>query len=495
MKVINCQERKQKYQHLNNVSTLNKNENLEDIDFLMNLYKDIFNITYNWMVVVDADGYIIMINKRYCDFIGVKQQSVIGQHVTEVIENTRMHIIVKTGQKEIGDIQEIKGNQMIADRLPIYRNGKIIGAVGTVIFKNLVEFDVYVKNILKMEKQLEFYKKELKKALGGEYTFEKIIGTSEKINRAKDLAKKVATSKSNVLLLGESGTGKELFAHSIHNASARREYPLIKVNCGAIPAELIESELFGYEQGAFTGAKKGGKPGKFELANKSTIFLDEIGDLPLNMQVKILRVIQEREIERIGGVKSQKIDVRIIAATNRNLLEMIKNKTFREDLYYRLNVISINIPPLRERREDIPLITHYLMKKLSSEMDRHVSEISPTAIEVLKHYHWPGNIRELANLIERAFNLIEKEAVITLDHLPYYVKKHMKDKEKEKVEETKNNTEKTLKEIIEEVEKQSIAETLMTMDGNKYQTAKKLGISRTSLYEKIKKYNLEVLVK
>nr|WP_243427969.1 sigma 54-interacting transcriptional regulator [Alkaliphilus hydrothermalis] len=468
---------------------------MEDIEFLLNLYKDIFNITYNWMVVVDPDGYIIMINKRYCDFIGISQESAIGQHVTEVIENTRMHIVVKTGQKEIGDIQEIKGNQMIADRIPIYREGRIIGAVGTVIFKNLVEFDVYVKNILKMEKQLEFYKRELKKALGGEYTFESIVGNSDEIMRARELAHKVASSKSNVLLLGESGTGKELFAHAIHNASVRGEYPLIKVNCGAIPAELIESELFGYEQGAFTGAKKGGKPGKFELANKSTIFLDEIGDLPLNMQVKILRVIQEREIERIGGVKSQKIDVRIIAATNRNLQEMVEQKTFREDLYYRLNVISINIPPLRERSGDVPLITNYLLKKLAGEMERHVTEISPSAMEALKTYHWPGNIRELANLIERALNLVEKEAMITIEHLPYYIRKNFQDHKIINLEPKEVKLEGSLKEIIEEIERKAITQVLTETDGNKLQTAKSLGISRTSLYEKIKRYNLDLLVK
>ncbi|GAB6085574.1 sigma-54 interaction domain-containing protein [Alkaliphilus crotonatoxidans] len=485
--------RKQQYLDMNflDITKIELEAHSEELALLFNLYKNIFNDIYNWMVVVDTEGYIIMINKKYCEFIGIKQEDAIGRHVTEVIENTRMHIVVKTEQKEIGDIQEIKGNQMIADRIPIYQNGKLMGAVGTVIFKDLVEFDVYVKNILKMEKQLEFYKKELKKALGSNYTFEHIVGNSVAVRRAKDLAQKVALSKSNILLLGESGTGKELFAHSIHNASPRGEYPLIKVNCGAIPSELLESELFGYEQGAFTGAKKGGKPGKFELAHRSTIFLDEIGDLPLNMQVKILRVIQEREIERIGSVKSQKVDVRIIAATNRNLEDMVKKKLFREDLYYRLNVISINIPPLRDRIEDIPLLTRHLMKKLASEMERHVTEISPAALEALTNYHWPGNIRELANLIERALNLVEKEAMINLDHFPYYIRKVAKVDTTTAVDSLEVNFDGTLKDIFEEIEKKAIQKTLMQYEGNKYQTAKKLGISRTSLYEKIKKYGLE----
>ncbi len=461
-------------------------------NYLLKMYRFIFDKIYNWMVVVDKDGYIIMINKNYCQFLGVKQEDAIGKYVTEVIENTRMHIVVKTGQKEIGDVQDIKGNQMIADRIPIYQDGEIIGAVGTVIFKNLVEFDVYVKNILKMEKQLEFYKKELKKAWGSEYTFENIIGTSQKLMEAKTMAKKVAGTKSNILLLGESGTGKELFAHAIHNESPRSEYPLIKINCGAIPSELLESELFGYEEGAFTGAKKGGKPGKFELANKSTIFLDEIGDLPLNMQVKILRVIQEREIERIGSVKSQKVDVRIIAATNKNLEEMVEKKEFREDLYYRLNVINIRIPPLRERMGDVPLLTHHLIKKLSSELNLHVAEISYAALEALCKYSWPGNIRELANVLERAINLIEKEATVMLEHLPYHIRKEMQAEDLAGLV-SKNRLSGSLKDIFEDIEKKAIEQYLKETNGNKYQTAKLLGISRTNLYEKIRKYQLDML--
>ena len=303
---------------------------LDDQQQLLEMYNSIFDIIYNWIVVVDRQGVIRMINNRYCHFLGVEQQEAVGKHVTEIIENTRMHIVAQNGRREIGDIQQIKGNKMIADRIPIYQNGELIGAVGTVIFKDVVELDAYVKRVGHMEKELDFYKKELKKALGTDITFDHIIGTSQELQRAVNLAKRVASTKSNVLLLGESGTGKGLFASAIHNASPRSEYPLIKVNCAAIPSELLESELFGYESGAFTGAKKGGKPGKFELAHKSSIFLDEIGDLPLNMQAKLLKVLQEKEIERVGGIKSQKVDMRIIAATNRNLEEMVKEKTFRD---------------------------------------------------------------------------------------------------------------------------------------------------------------------
>ena len=450
---------------------------------LIELYRNIFDNSYNWMVVVDKYGYITMINKPYCNFLGTTQEEAIGKHVTEVIENTRMHIVVKTKEREIGDVQQIKGNQMIADRIPIFKDEELIGAVGTVIFKDIVELDSYVKKVAVMEKELDFYKKELKKALGSKYTFENIIGNSPAINKAKMLAKKVSSSKSSILLMGESGTGKELFAHSIHNLSPRANYPLIKVNCASIPAELLESELFGYEEGAFTGAKKGGKPGKFELADKSTIFLDEIGDMPVEMQVKLLRVIQEKEVERIGGTKSKKLDVRIIAATNKNLEEMVAEKTFREDLYYRLNVIKINIPSLRERREDIEPIANYLMKKLAKEMDRFVTEIDVDAMAHLKSHNWPGNIRELENTIERAINLVEKGAKITLNHLPYYIRE-------KKGNYTSNIGKIGLKDIVSQVEIKEIRNALDICKGNKQQAAKELGISRTSLYEKIEKYGL-----
>ncbi|MEN1760903.1 sigma-54 interaction domain-containing protein [Anoxynatronum sibiricum] len=457
---------------------------LEDREQLLEMYNSIFDIIYNWIVVVDRQGIIRMINSRYCHFLGVEQQEAVGKHVTEIIENTRMHIVAQNGRREIGDIQQIKGNKMIADRIPIYQKGQLIGAVGTVIFKDVVELDAYVKRVGHMEKELDFYKKELKKALGTDNTFDNIIGTSQALQRAMNLAKRVASTKSNVLLLGESGTGKGLFASAIHNASPRSEYPLIKVNCAAIPSELLESELFGYEGGAFTGAKKSGKPGKFELAHKSSIFLDEIGDLPLNMQAKLLKVLQEKEIERVGGVKSQKVDIRIIAATNRNLEEMVKEKTFREDLYYRLNVINIRIPSLHERKEDIPMLADYLIRKTAKEMDRFVTEISPAAMRCLVEYQWPGNIRELENVIERAFNLVDKEAGITLKQLPTYL---VAEQETEAV-----YAETLLKEAVEAVERKTISRCLNETMGNKYQTARLLGISRTSLYEKMEKYGIEV---
>ncbi|MGV8145190.1 MAG: sigma-54 interaction domain-containing protein [Alkaliphilus sp.] len=456
---------------------------------LIHLYEEIFEKLYNWIVVVDREGYIILINKPYANFLGVDYKEVIGKHVTDVIENTRMHIVIRTGKKEIGDIQKIKNNQMIADRIPIFRDDELIGAVGTVVFKNLVEFGLYVEKIDKFENEIKFYKEELKKVQKSEFNFEKIIGESQKIKETVNLSKKVAVYSSNILITGESGTGKEMFAHAIHNESLRANQPLVKVNCAAIPSGLLESELFGYEYGAFTGSKKGGKIGKFELADKSTIFLDEIGELPMDMQAKILRVIQEREIDKVGGTKSQKIDVRIITATNRNLEERVKEKVFREDLYYRLNVINIELPALRERKKDIPILLRYFIKKFANEMGCHVADISPEALQILLNYKWPGNIRELSNIVERAINLVDKEATIMFKHLPYYITKSAKYANQLELEETAIPN-KTLKQLHEDIEKKAIQRKLEQTVGNKYKTAKQLDISRTSLYKKMKKYNI-----
>lgn len=453
----------------------------KDLREMLELYRNIFNHIFNWVVVVDPEGRVILLNKAYCDFLGVNQQEAIGKHVTEVIENTRMHIVVKTKKEEIGEFQKIKGNIMVANRIPIFKNGKLIGAVGTVVFKDLVEMESYVHRVQDMEKELSFYREELKKVTTG-YTLEDIIGDSPAIEYVKEMVRKVANTKSNVLLEGESGTGKELVAQSIHHLSPRGEAPLIKVNCAAIPEELLESELFGYEHGAFTGSKKGGKLGKLEMAHNSTLLLDEIGDMPMNMQVKLLRAIQEKEIERVGGVRSKKLDFRIIASSNRNLKEMVAKQQFREDLYYRLNVVKITLPPLRERTGDIEIIARYLIKKLSKELNFGITEITPKALWVLKNYNWPGNIRELSNVIERGLNLMDREGRIDVEHLPLYLR--------ESAPVPVSGKSLNLKERIGKLERETISQALEKTRQNKLEAAKILGISRTSLYKKMEEHNL-----
>ena len=465
---------------MDNENNIFLKENKDNLD-----YKEILNVilnnAYEWLVIIDDKGYIMMMSKGYKEFIGDMVPE--GKHVTEVIENTKLHDIVKTGKTQIGEIQIIKGQQVIASRLPIIKDNKIIGAIGKVIFKDITDFYDMSKKIITMEKEIKYYKDQLKKQKSAKYSFSNIIGESKSLMEVKNICQRAAMSDSNVLIMGESGTGKELFAHAIHNASDRASGPFVKINCAAIPSELLESELFGYEGGAFTGAKKEGKVGKFELANGGSIFLDEIGDMPLQMQVKLLRVLQEREIERIGSTKTRPINVRIISATNKNLEEEVKSGNFREDLYYRLNVMSVNIEPLRKRKDDIRPLAKALVKKLSSQMGVHVDSISEKAMAALEAYDWPGNIRELENVIERSINLLYSDRIIKVSTLPV----HITQSHKTHVYIAGS----TLKEQLYDVEKSIILECLNENQGNKQKTANDLDMSRTSLYQKLKSYGID----
>jgi len=370
-------------------------------------------------------------------------------------------------------------------RIPIVKDGETVGAVGKVVFKDVKDLKILSNKLTKLEFELEYYKEELRKVYGGKYTFESIIGNSEKMEWIKSIAFKASKGNSTVLILGESGTGKEVFAQAIHNGSIRNKGPFIKVNCAALPENLLETELFGYDEGAFTGAKKGGKPGKFELSNRGTIFLDEIGDMPISMQVKLLRVLQEREFERVGGTKTIKLDLRVIAATNRDLTKMIEQGQFRQDLYYRLDIISLAIPPLRERTEDIPLLCDMLLKKINKRVQHYVEGIAPATLKLLMAYKWPGNVRELENVLERALNLMDdNEVLIAPEHLPPVVKKM--NKVKEPIEVSEN-----LAEMLDDTEKQAILKVLEEAGGNKSKAAKLLGIHRSGFYQKLQKHNIK----
>lgn len=455
-------------------------ESDSEIEYAL-LLKTLMETTDDPIIYVDSEGYIQLLSKPYAEFLEIEVKDAIGKHVTEIIENTRMHIVVKTGTPELEDVQEIMGNKMIATRIPVFVNGRVVGAVGKVLFRDIDELKLLYKKVSKIERELDIYKNEFKVSNEAKYDLHHIIGNSKSINELREFTKKAAQSNSNVLILGESGTGKELFAHALHNNSKRASSPFIKVNCGAIPYELLESELFGYEEGSFTGAKKGGKIGKFKAADGGTIFLDEIGDLPMNMQVKILRAIQDKEIEKIGSNNSEEIDVRIIAATNKDLEKMVDDGMFRLDLYYRLNVVNIKIPPLNERIEDIEVLARYLVKKISKREGIKVDGISDEALEYLKRYNWPGNVRELENILERAINFLDRKTTIQTKHLPYKIIGTVEEKQI-----------KDLKKTLEEVEKQAIIDSLIVSKGNKTLAANKLGISRTSLYEKMSKYKIDI---
>lgn len=458
--------------------------------------EEIITLGIERLVVVDREGFIIYLDSAYCEFIGINVEEAIGRPVQEVIENSRMHIVAKTGKKEIEDIQPINGSVMIANRCPIYIEGEIVGAMGTVMFpnpENLLRFNNKIQNLVE---ELNFYKTKAEKELKSKYSFDDLIGESAAFQVVKNFAKRVSASDSSVLLTGESGTGKELFAHAIHKTSTRKNFQFVPINCGAIPEELFESELFGYVAGAFTGSQKGGKKGLFEVANNGTVFLDELGELPLSMQTKLLRALQEKEIRPVGGQKTASVDVRVIAATNRDLEKMVEEGTFRHDLYYRLNVINIDIPPLRSRKEDIESISRVLLKKLEKRFYREGIAISSEVLQIFQQHTWPGNVRELENVLERAINLLDGN-IIEINHLPLYLRDQAAVDHiiEEDTVQTKNNSiysmpVQPLKETIARVEKQAIQNAISFTNGNKLETAKLLGIGKTRLYEKCKLYGL-----
>lgn len=386
--------------------------------------------------------------------------------------------------------------------------GKFCGAVAVVVDKldfypNLLGMAVSVANAIEQHLKLIQARASLTHADAtlnksnksstlqngrARYVFDDMIGKSESFIKLKEIAKKAAASTSNVLLLGESGTGKELLAQSIHNASIRGSNRFVAINCGAMPKDMIESELFGYVDGAFTGSRRGGAEGKFEYASGGSIFLDEIGDMPLDLQVVLLRVIQEQQITRVGGNKITPIDVRIIAATHHNLREDVLNKSFREDLYYRLNVFPIYLPPLRNRIEDVPHLSEYFLRTLSSKIGKPYMSLTPDAINKLMDYHWPGNIRELENVLERAINVVSGHYIDAPD---LFIEGFSFSTNKSVLEE-KPSTEREPNSIIplDVLEKDAISHALSVNKGNVKQTAIDLGISRNTLYSKIKTYGL-----
>jgi transcriptional regulator with PAS, ATPase and Fis domain len=335
---------------------------------------------------------------------------------------------------------------------------------------------IILKKVTEKPKRIKY------KSISQLYSFKDIIGESDAIKETIKLAQIASNGQSNVLIMGETGTGKELLAQSIHNNSPRRDKPFIAVNCEALPSSLVESELFGYEEGAFTGAKKGGQPGKFELANGGTIFLDEIGEMPLSIQASLLRVIEDRKIVRIGSSKEKDIDVLIIAATNKDLFEAVKNNTFRADLFYRINVFTLTIPPLRERKEDIKPLVYHFIEKYNSLFFRNVKSITKEALEILESYDWPGNVRELENTIERAIQITNNHMIDVKD-LPIYIIQSV-DKVKEEIVNKMSSLE--LKEY------NAIQEILRATKGNIKLAAERLGISRATIYRKINRYGINL---
>ena len=388
----------------------------EEVKELKERYLQILEAVQDGICVFDREGTVTYINGSYNEITGENISE--GDNIHEISPNgSRMRVLEK-GQKIMGEISQKKnGKSVVANIVPIIVNQQITGGISVV--KNLSEIEELIDRISHLSAKTEYLEEELHRRKKLNPAFNRIVGVSNKLYDAMKLAAKTADNNFNVLIRGESGTGKELIAEAIHYSSERATQPFIRVNCAAIPENLLESEMFGHVKGAYTGAIKT-KIGKFELADKGTIFLDEIGELDKSMQAKMLRVIQKKEFQRVGDDRTITVDARIIAATNRNLEELVENGEFREDLYYRLNVIPIWLPPLRERREDIPVLSEYFLNKIAEELGCEPKKLSGEAMDALIHYSWPGNIRELENVMER-INILADGREVQKEDLPHYI--------------------------------------------------------------------------
>jgi PAS domain S-box-containing protein len=456
-------------------------ETIEDLKHQLEMYRLIFESIHNGAMVTDANGIITHFNKFYGQFLGVDPDAQIGRHCTDAVENSRMHIVARTGKAEINHSQLIRGQKMVVQRVPILKDGNVIAVFGQVMFKDIRDVGKLARELSLLESKVKLYEEELLSLRSTRYTFDSIIGKSDVIKNLKREALKAAANNFPVLITGESGTGKELFAQAIHHASARRLHPFVRINCAAIPRDLLESELFGYEKGAFTGAKTEGKPGKFELAHAGTIFLDEIGDLPPEMQPKLLRAIEDKEFERVGGTKVVRSDFRVVAATNQNLEGMLADGRFRKDLFYRLNVISLHIPPLRDRPSDILAITDHFLEQTAREAGLERLSIDKEAERALRAHQWPGNVRELVNVLERSVSALEGQTIRVTD-LPFYVPRGGRRNDPRQPT--------SLREMQSRAEREALWAALKEANFQKARAARALGIHRTLLYKKMKKYGL-----
>lgn len=373
------------------------------------IFSEMLRMSDDGFIVVDKEGIVVDINELYCQFLGKAHDDIVGRPITDTIPNSKMVDIVTKGYREElafhkfvpGFVRDADNDFVLVSRSCVLNgSGQAVAGVAQVHFRQ--QAVQVAKRMTKAYNELEFYKEQYSNMDDHQYTFRNIVGSSKIYQERIREGLQAAKTNFPVLLTGETGTGKEVFARAIHNTSSRADKPMVSINCAAIPADLLESELFGYEEGAFTGAKKGGKKGKFQLADGGTIFLDEIGDMPLMMQAKLLRVLQEKEIDPVGGRGPIPIDVRVISATRRDLSSMIRSGEFREDLYYRLNVINIEMSPLRDRREDIPELADYFLARLNNEYKQSVT-FQPHVIESFCRYNWPGNLRELDNVIKGAY--------------------------------------------------------------------------------------------
>lgn len=448
------------------------------------------------LLCIDNDGRITYVNEKMLKYKNSTREQMIGRHIMDFFPYTRMIDNMENERDTIafyqGDVTS-KDDVEASVHYVLRKDGKRVGLMSYDIFQELKEFEQFVRMYGELDDKIKYYREELKEYRVTKYSIEDIVGESEKIKRLKSEIRNAAKTSSTVLITGETGTGKELVAHSIHDLSKRRSNKFVKLNITNLPPSLIESELFGYEAGSFTGAVKNGKKGRFEEADNGTLFIDEIETLPLEMQPKLLRVLQEREIERIGSNESKQINVRIVSATNENLEEMVKDRTFRKDLFYRLEVVRINVPPLRERKEDIKLLAKHFIREYNMTMGTNIEGITDGAVSKLEKYDWPGNIRELKNVIERAlgatYNNMVDEDSISIASLGSEANL-LGTKFMPNGFNIDFNVDNPIEEIKKQAERALIKEALEATGGNKKKAADMLKIARPLLYQKMERLKI-----
>lgn len=433
------------------------------------------------IVILDHEGRMVYISEEYAKNMGISIEDSLGKNIKEVIPDTKLLDVMRSGRASVGETYFRNGNAFWVNRVPLKKDGKLVGVAAQSILTSDIDAKALQKKFGYVVRQLNYYKKKYEMTTVAKYEIGNIVAKSQVMDELKKRLASVAQTRSTVLLSGESGTGKEVFANALHSLSGRRNKPFVKINCAAIPDTLLESELFGYMEGAFTGALKGGKIGDLEAADGGTVFMDEINSLSVNMQAKLLRVIQEKEIKKVGGTQAIPIDVRFIFATNRNLLEMIGEGTFRADFYYRINVMNLRIPPLRERTEDIEPLALSFIQKFNRDFGKDIRGIEPEALILLENYDWPGNVRELENCIERAFNYCSTDTIGLNDiEIPGVIKPRVDQADRIV----------PLKRVREEAEAMAIRRAIELCGGNKQEAARRLKIDRSVLYDKIKKYDI-----
>lgn len=465
------------------------------VDFAYDIVNHLVSNPFDAMTIVDATGKVVFISPVHENFFGQVRGQSFGKPVTEVIENTRLHEVIRTGKTEVGELQKMKGGNRIVSRTPIFRDGEVIAAVGRVMFKGPEQVEKLNQRINALEREVEFYKREAKSLRHQNYGIDAIIGESKPMQRLKADIIRIAPLDVPVLITGESGAGKELVAQALHRLSPRRDNRMVMVNTAALPTELVESELFGYAPGAFTGAHQKGHSGKFEQADGGTLFLDEIGDMPLEVQAKLLRVLQDGIIERVGGVQPKQVDFRLVTATNHDLEQRVAENGFRLDLFYRISPVVLHVPSLRERLDDIPLLAAHFLDEFAN---RHgmAAEPTPDFFEQLMSKPWPGNIRQLKHEVERACIFATNGKISELRQVPTMSNQIANLTSKFGTLAGHNApglplTDEPLKNTLERVENDAIQNAMTRYGGNKKRAAEELGISRSYLYKKLTEMDLE----